>query len=247
VVEIAGADALAGLEALLRWRNPDRGLLTPENFLPFIEHSPLVEEVGEWVVDEVCRQLAQWRLRSFSPRVSFNVPARQLKRLGFAELVIATADRLGADPRQLAVEVTENTPVDLEDVLPTLSALCEAGVVLALDDFGTGYSSLARLRTMPFSLLKTDRTFMAGIPGDEIAEELLEGIISLGNTLGLRVIVEGVETAEQARELQRLRCRYAQGFHLGGPVPAAEIERRWGHGGPTSPRSSQASRASSRG
>jgi len=116
----------------------------------------------------------------------------------------------------------------LEEVQPTLRTLRHAGFMLSLDDFGTGYSSLARLRSMPFTALKTDRSFLTGIPGDQAAEELLEGIIALGRALGLQVIVEGVETAEQEHELLRLGCRVAQGYHLGVPAPAAEIEHQWG-------------------
>ena len=227
VVEIADGGGLGSLEALIRWRDPDRGLLLPEAFLPFIEHSPLVEEIGEWVFTEICRQLARWGEQGFAPRVSFNIPARQLERPGFAEFVVRTAAESGAEPRRLAAEITETSPVALEDVLPTLTRLREAGFALSLDDFGTGYSSLARLRAMPFTLLKTDRSFMTGIPGDPVAEELLEGIISLGKTLGMTVIVEGVETAEQERELLRLGCRVAQGYHLGPPAPPDEIEARW--------------------
>jgi EAL domain-containing protein (putative c-di-GMP-specific phosphodiesterase class I) len=186
-----------------------------------------MEEIGEWVFHEVCRQLAEWRARGFAPRVSFNIPAHQLKRPGFADFVLQTARRHDVDLTKIAAEITESSAVDFQEVLPTLAALREAGFVLSLDDFGTGHSSLARLRTMPFTLLKTDRSFMAGIPGDRIAEELLEGIIALGKTLGLRVIVEGVEAAEQLERLLQLGCRIAQGYHLGRPVPAGQIEARW--------------------
>ncbi len=227
VVEIAGGRRLAGLEALVRWRDPDRGLLAPESFLPFIEQSPLVEELGEWVFSELCRQLAEWDGRGFSPRVSFNVPARQLRSPTFAEFVITTAERHGIDLGCVSAEITETSPISLDEVLPTLTRLRDAGFSLSLDDFGTGYSSLARLRTLPFSVLKTDRSFLVGVPGDGIAEELMRGIIALGATLGLDVIVEGVETSEQERELLRLGARVAQGYHLGIPAPAAEIEAGW--------------------
>jgi diguanylate cyclase (GGDEF)-like protein len=227
VLEIADGRGLGGLEALLRWRDPDRGLLLPDAFLPFIEHSPLVEEISEWVFEEICCQLARWTERGFSPRISFNIPARQLRWPAFAEFVISTAEQYGADPRRLAAEITESSPVALEEVLPTLLLLREAGFALSLDDFGTGYSSLARLRSMPFTLLKTDRSFMTGIPGDQVAAELLEGIISLGKTLGMTVIVEGVETAAQEQELLGLGCRVAQGYHLGPPAAPDEIEAQW--------------------
>ena len=230
VVDIAGGHRLAGLEALLRWRDPDRGLLAPEAFLPFLEQAPLVEELGEWVFSELCRQLAEWDGRGFSPRISFNVPARQLRSPTFAEFAIATAERHGIDLACVSAEITETSPISLDEVLPTLARLREAGFSLSLDDFGTGYSSLSRLRTLPFSVLKIDRSFLAGVPGDAVAEELLRGIIALGATLGLDVIVEGVETSEQERELLRLGARVAQGYHLGTPAPAVEIEARWGSG-----------------
>jgi EAL domain-containing protein (putative c-di-GMP-specific phosphodiesterase class I) len=228
VIEIAHGGGLAGLEALLRWRDPDRGLVRPDDFLPFIEESALAEEVGEWVFAEVCRQLAAWRTRAFEPRVSFNIPLSQVKRPGFADFMIRTATNRGADLTRLAIEITETGPVALDEVGPILRSLCDAGLVLALDDFGTGHSSLARLRSLPFTLLKTDRGFMDGIPGDPVAEELLEGIIALGKALRLQVVVEGVETHEQQQALLRMGCRIAQGYHLGAPAPPDAIEARWG-------------------
>ncbi len=227
VVELAYGHELSCLEALVRWRDPDRGLVLPGAFLPFVEHSALVVEIAEWVFTEVCRQLAAWNSRGFHPCVSFNVPARQLQRPDFADFVIDTAAQYGTDLGRVAVEITEASLSSLEDVLPTLCKLREAGLLLSLDDFGTGYSSLARLRSMPFTLIKTDRSFMDGIPGDGVAAELLEGIIKLGNALGMGVVVEGVESTEQERELIRLGARLAQGFQLGAPAPALEIEALW--------------------
>ncbi|GAC1484993.1 MAG: hypothetical protein NVS1B9_02280 [Solirubrobacteraceae bacterium] len=227
VVEVADGFGLGGLEALLRWRDPDRGLLAAGSFLPFLDDSPLVEEIGEWVFADVCRQLAEWRGRGFAPRISFNIPARQLRRPGFADFIVRTAREYDTDLSLIAAEITETGTVDLATVVPTLNALQEAGLVLSLDDFGKGYSSLSRLRDMPFSLLKTDMSFMRGIPADRSALELMEGIISLGRTLGMVVIVEGVETAEQLRALLGVGCRVAQGYLLGRPAPAAEIEASW--------------------
>jgi diguanylate cyclase (GGDEF)-like protein len=228
VVEIADGHTLGGLEALLRWRDPDRGLLTPDQFLSHIEHSPVLELIGEWVFSTLCQQLARWDERGFAPRISFNVPARQLEQPGFAQYAIDTARRHGADPSRLALEIIESSPVELQAVLPSLRALREEGFVLSLDDFGMGYSSLARLRAMPFTLLKTDRHFMTGIPGDFRAEELMRTIVLLGQRLDLRVIVEGVETAEQEQAVLRLGARIAQGYYLGRPAPPDEIARRWG-------------------
>lgn len=228
VIELARGHRLGGLEALLRWRDPDRGLLTPDRFLVHIEHSPVLELIGEWVLTRLCRQLAQWKDRGFSPHISFNIPARQLEQPDFAEFAIATARHYGADPSRLALEIVESSPVELEDIRPNLRRLCQAGFGLSLDDYGTGYNSLARLRAMPFSLLKTDRQFMTGIPGDDQAEEMLRAVITMGDRLGLRVIVEGVETAAQEQAILALGARVAQGFYFGRPAPAEQIERRWG-------------------
>jgi diguanylate cyclase len=228
VVAIADGGHLAGLEALLRWRDPDRGLLVPEAFLPYVEPSPLVDEIGEWVFSEVCRQLAEWGSCGFAPRVSFNVPARQLRHVDFAEFVITTAAAHGIDPSRLSAEITETSLVAVDEVSSTLELLGAAGFLLSLDDFGTGYSSLSRLREMPFSVLKIDRSFMSGVPGDSVAEELLRGIITLGGALGLDVIVEGIETADQEHQLLLLGARLGQGYHLGVPAPAAEIADHWG-------------------
>jgi diguanylate cyclase (GGDEF)-like protein len=228
VIEVADGGGLGGLEALVRWRDPDRGLVMPSEFLPLIEHSPLLEELGEWVFAEVCRQLEDWRTRGFTPRVSFNIPARQLRRPGFAELIVRVAEETGADLTRIAAEITESAYVDLDPVLPVLERLRAAGLVLSLDDFGTGYSSFARLRDMPFSLLKTDLSFMRDIPDDPTAVDLLQAMVRLGTTLGLVTIVEGVETERQLERLLEIGVRVAQGRLFGEAVPAEEIEARYG-------------------
>ncbi|MEA2125200.1 MAG: hypothetical protein QOI80_1982, partial [Solirubrobacteraceae bacterium] len=235
VIEIAAGGGLGGLEALIRWRDPDRGLVMPGQFLPLIEHSPLLEELGEWVFTEVCRQLADWRTRGFTPRVSFNIPARQLRRPGFGEFVLRVAAETGTDLTRIAAEITESANVDLDPVLPVLDQLCDAGLVLSLDDFGKGYSSFARLRDMPFSLLKTDLSFMRGVPADTTAVDVLEAMVRLGTTLGLVTIVEGVETEAQLDALLAIGVRVAQGFLFGRAAPAAEIEARYA-GAATQPR-----------
>ena len=234
VIEIADGGGLGGLEALLRWRDPDRGLVMPGEFLPLLEHSPLMDEIGDWVFAEVCRQLMVWRERDFTPRVSFNVPARQLRRPGFADHILRVGAATGADLTRLAAEITESANVDLEPVLPTLRRLRDAGLVLSLDDFGTGYASFARLRDMPFSLLKTDLSFMRGIPEDALAVELLQAMVTLGRTLGLVTIVEGVETEPQRERLLEIGVRVAQGFLFDRALPPDEVLARYG---PTSSRS----------
>ncbi len=230
VIEAADGGGLGGLEALLRWRDPDRGLVLPGEFLPMLERSRLLDEVSEWVFREVCRQLAEWRGRGFTPRISFNVPARQLRTPGFADFILRTAAETGADLTRVAAEITESANVDLDPVLPVLRRLREAGLVLSLDDFGTGYSSFARLRDMPFSLLKTDLSFMRGVPNDPVAVDLLEAMVRLGRTLGLVTIVEGVETPAQLDRLLGIGVRVAQGFLFGRAQPPSEIEAQYAGG-----------------
>jgi diguanylate cyclase (GGDEF)-like protein len=233
VIEIADGGGLGGLEALLRWNEPQRGLLTPGAFMPHLDDSQLLaQEITDWVFKEVCRQLADWRRRGFDPRVSFNIPARQLRRADLAHFIINNAELYGADLTRLAAEVTETSAVDLDTITPTLAALRDAGLVISLDDFGIGYSSLWRLRSMPFSLLKTDLSLMRGVPDDAEATQVLEAVVSLGKALGMVVIVEGVEAQDQVDALLRVGARVAQGYHLGRPAPAAEIEARWGPAGP---------------
>ena len=228
VIEIADGGGLGGLEALLRWRDPDRGLVMPGEFLPHLDRSPLLEEIGEWVFAEVCRQLRDWRVRGFDPRVSFNLPARQLRRPGFADYIVRVAEETGADLTRIAAEITESANVDLEPALPVLLKLREAGLVLSLDDFGIGYAHFARLRDMPFSLLKTDRSFMRGVPEDPTAVELLHAMTKLGQTLGLVVIVEGVETEPQLERVLDIGVRVAQGWLFDRALPPDEVEARYG-------------------
>ena len=228
VIEIADGGGLGGLEALLRWRDPDRGLVMPGEFLPHLDRSPLLEEIGEWVFAQVCRQLREWRARGFDPRVSFNLPARQLRRPGFADFIVRVAEETDADLTRIAAEITETASVDLEPALPVLLKLREAGLVLSLDDFGIGYAHFARLRDMPFSLLKTDRSFMRGVPEDETAVELLHAMTTLGKTLGLVVIVEGVETEPQLERVLDIGVRVAQGWLFDRALPPEEVEARYG-------------------
>ena len=228
VIEVADGRGLGGLEALLRWRDPDRGLVFPGQFLPLIEQSPLLEELGEWVIGELFRQLAEWRERAFTPRVSFNLPARQLRRPGFVSHVVGLAREHDIDLTRVAAEITESANVDLEPVQPVLRDLREAGLVLSLDDFGTGYSNFARLRDMPFSLLKTDLSFMRGVPEDTRAVDMLEAMVRLSRALGLVLIVEGVETEPQLECLLGIGVRVAQGFLFGRAEPASATEARYG-------------------
>ncbi len=219
------ASRIIGVEALLRWHDPERGMVSPAEFIPCAEETGLIEELGDWVVGAVCGQQVEWATRGFSPRISFNVSPRQLRRLDFAERVAGHLQASGADPARLVVELTESST--MEDPLtsePILHELHRLGFKLALDDFGTGYSSLSRLRELPVETLKIDRSFMQEVPGNAEASAIVMAILALSRALGRATVAEGVETEEQRVFLLQQGCAMAQGFLLGRPLPPADVE-----------------------
>jgi diguanylate cyclase (GGDEF)-like protein/PAS domain S-box-containing protein len=223
-IELASGTVCA-VEALLRWRHPDRGLVLPNAFMALAEETGLIVDLGEWVLNEACRQAAQWNRESLSPlRVAVNVSARQLRRAGFDDTVRQALAASGLEPQQLELEITEGSVMEEPQrsgrILQGLRAL---GVLLTLDDFGTGYSSLAYLRRLPLHRLKIDRSFVHGIPQDDDDAAIVETIIVMTHKLGLRVIAEGVETPEQRTQLSRQGCDEVQGFLLSKPVEASQI------------------------
>ena len=224
VVDIATGE-LRGVEALVRWADPEHGLVPPASFIPLVERIGVIGPLTDWVVDEACRQAAIWHADGLDITVAVNVPA-VLWRPETADGLIAAVRRHGIDPRLLAVEVTESTvmtdPSVSDDVL---GRLAEAGLHLAIDDFGTGYSSLARLRELPASTLKIDRSFIQELGTDPAAEALVEAIVGMSRSLGLVPLAEGIETEQQRAILLAHGCRLGQGFLFSRPRPAAEISR----------------------
>ncbi|MCO8274971.1 EAL domain-containing protein [Actinoplanes sp. TRM 88003] len=218
--------ALFGVEALLRWHHPERGPIGPDVFIPAAERTGLIVPLGAWVLEQACRQAVTWRaeLGPAAPAtVSVNVSARQLREARFAEDVAAVLGRTGLPPEVLTVEVTETAVFDGGTALTELRAIAALGVKIALDDFGTGHSSLSLLRSCPADVLKVDKSFVDDITDGGPQAVVVAALIGICEGLGLRAVAEGVETAEQAAELQRLGYRYAQGFHYGRPMPAGEI------------------------
>jgi diguanylate cyclase (GGDEF)-like protein/PAS domain S-box-containing protein len=213
-----------GLEALIRWNDPVRGLLSPQAFIPAAEHSGLIEPIGEWVLDEVCAQASRWASLGLRPRLSVNASARELRRSEYSETLAAALERHGVDAGQLVVEVTESAAMEEASAARRLlGRLDELGVGLAIDDFGEGFSSLSRLRELPVGQLKIDRSFMRDVPGSEGPAAVITAIIRLAEALGRTVVAEGVETEEQALFLAEQGCPLAQGFHLCRPLPADEV------------------------
>lgn len=211
---------ITGAEALVRWRHPVDGLLPPGAFIPLAEESGLIVPLGDWVLDEACRQARAWQVAGLPPLVvSVNVSPRQFRENGWVETVRRTLERSGLDPRFLELEITESLIMeDMQGAVARMRALSALGVTLAIDDFGTGYSSLSALKSFPVSRLKIDRSFVADIPDDADDMAITSAIISLAQKLDLSVIAEGVETEAQAVFLLKSGCTDMQGYLFGKPL-----------------------------
>jgi diguanylate cyclase (GGDEF)-like protein/PAS domain S-box-containing protein len=224
-----GTQQIVGVEALIRWRHPERGLIPPAEFIPIAESTELIVPIGEWVLDAVCAQVGEWQRldRTGAFRTAWvNVSGRQLARPHFPAVVEASLQRYGLEPTALGLELTESTLIDEAETPGTELRDIEAlGVRVAIDDFGTGYSALLYLLRFRVDILKIDRTFVAGLGTSDESTAIVEAVIGLAHTLGMAVSAEGVETASQVEELRRLQCDSACGFLLSHPVSAEEISR----------------------
>ena len=216
-----------GAEALVRWQHPLRGLLSPAAFIDSAEKTGLIVPLGAWVLETACAQLAAWssqpRMRQLT--LAVNVSAKQFRQPDFVQRCLEIFERTGIDPNRLKLEPTESLlHEDIEDTIAKMSALRAHGVRFALDDFGTGYSSLTYLRRLPLDQLKIDQSFVRDLPGEPNACVIARTIIALGNSLGLAVIAEGVETEEQRTFLHDNGCLQYQGYFFGRPVPVENVE-----------------------
>ncbi len=219
--------SIVGVEALLRWRHPQRGEIAPSEFVPIAEENGLIEPIGRWVLERACRQAAEWyRARPDSAPIgmSVNLSAVQVARRTLPDVVRSVLRATGLDPSCLSLEITETVMVrDADGLNEILHALKELGVRLVLDDFGTGYSSLSYLTRLPLDALKVDRSFVDGLGTEPRDTAITETIIAMSRALSLDVIAEGVESSHHVSELRRLGCKFAQGFHFSRPVPASQI------------------------
>jgi diguanylate cyclase (GGDEF)-like protein len=217
-----------GVEALVRWNHPQRGILLPETFIPLAEETGLIKLLGDWVLDAACKQIAAWSRDAVtaSLSVAVNVSALQWRQQHFVEQVLATLKRTGANPLNLDLELTEGVVVDdVEKVIVKMTQLRDCGIHFSMDDFGTGYSSLSYLKRLPLNRLKIDQSFVRDLLEDTTSRAIAEAIISLSRSLGLSVIAEGLESAEEERVLSQLGCHAFQGFLIGQPQPREEFER----------------------
>jgi diguanylate cyclase (GGDEF)-like protein/PAS domain S-box-containing protein len=218
---------LSGVEALIRWNHPERGLISPMKFIPVAEEVDLISELGEWVLNEACRQLAQWRSKGHTDLVmSVNLSPRQLRNPGLVDRMKGIMEAYGLGGGMLEMEVTETAAMSHTDfAIEQLEAIRDAGVDLAIDDFGTGYSSLSYLRSLPIQTLKVDRSFVSGIEEDPNDAAICAATIALAHELGLKVVAEGVETEAHRNFLIEHKCDSLQGYLLSRPLPSDEVEK----------------------
>jgi diguanylate cyclase (GGDEF)-like protein len=218
---------LTAFEALVRWQHPTLGLIPPATFIPLAEQNGAIHEIGAWVLEQACRQVLTWQNRlppHRSLHLSVNISARQLENTTLAEDILATVDQVGFNPRSLVLELTESALVDDQSALPQLDALRERGIRIALDDFGTGYSSLRYLTRLPVDILKLDRCFVEELNGQHDGSAVAEAVIRLGQILHLDTVAEGIETPQQAAELELLGCSQAQGYHFARPLTDTAVD-----------------------
>jgi EAL domain-containing protein (putative c-di-GMP-specific phosphodiesterase class I) len=218
---------IVGMEALIRWKHPDRGLVPPMDFIPIAEETGLILPIGDWGLSEACHQIQLWGAEDPErpvPRVCVNLSARQFARHGLADHVEALLRRSGVPSQQLGLEMTESSLItDPGTALEVLSSLRRLGISLLMDDFGTGYSSLNNLHTLPFDVLKIDRSFVMRMTEGEQPLQIVRTIVELARVMGMDVVAEGIETEEQYLLLRKLGCRFGQGFLFSRPVTASAI------------------------
>jgi EAL domain-containing protein (putative c-di-GMP-specific phosphodiesterase class I) len=231
IVDLHGGE-VRGLEALLRWRHAERGDITPLTFIPVAEQTGAIVALGYWILETACRQLSAWRVQWWRERrspealpiLSVNISGRQLAETGFVDRVESILKRTGVPATALTLEITESVIMRrTEESLATLSQLKALGLRLAIDDFGTGYSSLSYLQRFPVDVLKIDRAFVEGVADGGSDAALARTIVTLGKTLGLRTVAEGVEKAAQHVALAQMGCQLGQGYLFSRPLGADDL------------------------
>ncbi|RUR41351.1 putative bifunctional diguanylate cyclase/phosphodiesterase [Vreelandella populi] len=225
-----GTGALLGMEALLRWRHPQDGMISPADFIPLAERHGLMSELGSWVIEKACAQQAHWQ-HSGMPKLTLwiNISALQLFQGDLESQLNTCLKRYQLKPSQIGLELTESVLIDERagDMGPRLKALREQGYAIAIDDFGTGYSSLGYLKRLPVDKIKLDRAFIRELPDSQADAAIVKAVLEMAKGMGLDVVAEGVETQEQCLFLVDAGCTIVQGFYFARPLPAAELEQRW--------------------
>lgn len=215
---------MVGVEALIRWPDATGGLVPPNDFIPLAEEMGLIDAIGDWVVEEICRQDETWRAGGLEMDIAFNLSPRQLWHPDLVDKIMQPLLDAGMDPAKVTVEITESTAMhDPDRTLGVLNDMHDRGLHLAIDDFGTGYSSLSRLRHMPVDVLKIDRSFVRNVDGDHDAASMVSAMIALASNLGMTALAEGIETAGEWDFLRDRGCELGQGFYFAKPMVGADI------------------------
>jgi diguanylate cyclase (GGDEF)-like protein/PAS domain S-box-containing protein len=227
IIKLDSSD-LVGLEALIRWKHPDRGNISPDKFIPLAEATGLIEPIGDWVLMESCRQISSWREINNSLILNVNLSGKQMEKAGLEEKIYQTLQKANLEPESLNLEVTESMAMTgLDSNIRTLKRLKYMGVRLSIDDFGTGYSSLAHLQRFPLDELKIDRSFINTINLSKNNNRILQSIVELALGLNLKMVAEGIETQSQLEQVKALKCHYGQGFLFSRAMAPETIEKIW--------------------
>ncbi|MCZ6829307.1 MAG: EAL domain-containing protein [Gammaproteobacteria bacterium] len=221
----ASTGRVVGVECLVRWLHPERGLILPNEFIPLAEEDGLIIPIGEWVIREACRQAREWQLQGLDKLdVSVNVSARQFRQPRFVGVVADALSSYGFAPRHLVLELTEGAMMeDVDETADLLDEIKKIGVSISVDDFGTGYSSMAYLKRFPIDEIKIDRSFVAELPDDEDDTAIVKALVAMSQLLELRIVAEGVETEAQLEFLRGLNCDVIQGYFFSRPLPAPDF------------------------
>ncbi|MEI7842532.1 MAG: EAL domain-containing protein, partial [Gallionellaceae bacterium] len=217
---------IVGAEALVRWQHPERGLVPPDLFIPIAEESTLICDIGLWVLETACRQLATWQAAGIDLYLSVNVSVRQIPDALSAALIKETINKYRVPATSLALEITEGVLLsDIDKGVNWVKSLRDEGFRIYMDDFGTGYSSLSYLKRFPINVVKIDKSFINDMNEASNDHVLVQAIIAMSQALGLEIVAEGVETEEQLALLKRMGCHYGQGFHFSKPLPVVDFDR----------------------
>lgn len=224
IISLVDGD-LIGFEALLRWKHPTKGFISPAKFIPVAEDSGLIIPMTDWILTEACLQIAKWQKIRDNLTISINLSGKHFAMENLPSEVANIINKTGAKPESVRLEVTETSAMENPNQsLKSLNELKKLGVKFSIDDFGTGYSSLSQLYRLPFDAIKIDRSFVSAIDEAEEAPEILKAIILLGQSLGMKLTAEGIETVKQLKCLQKLGCDYAQGYLIAKPMPKEQAE-----------------------